>query len=151
QTDVENQPMGWALQGLNSGGLSTIANANAPAVTAPGQIGTSTVTAPTAASQALPYLGLVSQGLINPSLANYDYGTQVANNNLNAQYAGGGGFNDSRTGVAQGTLAAQQALGRGQLASQLLSQGLNTAIGAGQSDAANALAASGQNASNTLN
>src|SRR2546430_1616711 len=47
---AQYQPMGFALNRLNEGGLQRIVDTQAPQVAAPGQIGTSSVMAPTAES-----------------------------------------------------------------------------------------------------
>src|SRR5262249_6102742 len=132
-------------------GLQNIVNASAPQVTAPTPIGTSQVNAPTAASLSSPYMDLISANYINPALQSFDYGTQIAQNDMNARQAAGGAFAKNGSDVERGVFDAGTALNRGQLAAQLGQQGLGQAFNLGQSDAANQLTASGQNAANTLN
>ena len=138
------------LQNQPYQGYTAIAGQAAPQATASTSNGVPQVAAQTGAADSSPYAALYSQQLIDPSLNAYDYGTDRSMNALNAQTAGAGGFANSRSGSNYGDLAAQSALGRGQLESQLKTTGLTNALGFGQQDATRNLQAQTTNAGNTL-
>lgn len=133
------------LDGVNTG-YGAIAGQAAPQ-----SAGAPMIDPRTGASMADPYKALYSQELIDPSLKAYDYGTDRAMSALDARTAGAGGFANSRSGFNYGDLAAENALGRGQLESQLKTTGLTNALGFGQQDANRTLTADTSNAANTLN
>lgn len=151
-TNAMDYILGGNFNTLNSGTLSPISTQNAPQITStPQSSGTSQVTAPTGASMTGPYAALYSQALIDPSLKAFDYGSQVQNAATNAQLAGAGGFANSRSGVVESNLAAQDAVNRGNLAAGLLTTGLTNATNLGQQDASRSLLGQTTNAANTLN
>jgi len=139
---VQNQPMGFALAGLNNQ-LNGMVGAPTPTVTGQG------VDAQQASSFMDPYRNSYASDVLNPSLNAFDQGTAIQANTNRARRDAGSAFGD-RAAVADSIFNTQQDAARGALAGQITGQGYNTALGAGQSDASNYLAASQANAANKL-
>lgn len=142
QYQLANQPVNWGLAGVNSAiGDTTgtkVLNVNSDAVN--GFSG---------ADFTSPYRNQYAQDVLNPSLAAFDNSTAMQDNAVRAGRDAGSAFG-SRAGVADDVRAGQNALARGALAGNILGQGYQTALGAGQTDASRAYGASGQNAGNQL-
>jgi hypothetical protein len=90
--------------------------------------------APTAAQFMGAYQNPYTNDVVNSTLANYDNNTANTLNQMRASRDAGSAFGD-RAAIADSVYKGQSDLGRGQLASSLLSQGFNTAAGLGQGDA----------------
>jgi hypothetical protein len=91
-------------------------------------------TSPTAAQFMGAYQNPYTNDVVNSSLANYDNNTANTLNAMRASRDAGSAFGD-RAAIADAVYKGQSDLGRGELASNLLSQGFNTAAGLGQGDA----------------
>ena len=79
------------------------------------------------ANQINQFLSPYLSNVLNSSNAQFDQNSAMQNANLEAQGAANGAFGGSRFGVAQGVLGGQQSLARGQLDSNILNTGYNTA------------------------
>ena len=104
----------------------------------------------TAADTVSPYAALFGSQVTDPALAAYDYGTMRSVTDLDARLAGSGAFANSRSEIPYSDLITQAALGRGQLSSQLNSQGLTNALGFASQDASRLSDTSKFNVGNTL-
>lgn len=90
----------------------------------------------TGADYAGQYNQLFGSQVTNPALNAFDYGAERNLAALDARTAAAGGFANSRSSeIPYSDMAAQNALGRAQLSSQLNSQGLNSALGFASQDA----------------
>lgn len=138
---VQNQPMGFALQGVNNQLNSMIANPNIPSVAG----GTANIY--TGNQFMAPYESAYASDVLNPSLALFDQNTARQGAAMRNARDAGSAFGDRAT-LADSAFAQDQALARAGVAGNILGQGYQSALGAGQSDAAKALAASVANASN---
>ncbi len=139
---VENQPMGFALAGLND---TLKANQGAPTPVIDPRL----VQGTTAASFMAPYQQSYANDVLNPSLAAFDQGTAIQANANRARRDAGSAFGD-RAAVADSLFNTQQNTARGALAGQLTGQGWQSALGAGQSDASNGMSANLTNSANDL-
>lgn len=115
----------------------------APTVTAGQVSGVPAVGAPTAASYMGAYTNPYNSQVLGAALNQQSLATGQAQNALNAKYGGSSAFGSTgeRQGVEQAELANEAGLTQGTLASNLLSQGFNTAAGLGATDAGSQLQA----------
>ena len=113
----------------------------------PQQVGTqfgynpNNVTSQAAVGGMANYANPYTQQVIDTSMADLERQRQMQMNALGAQASAAGAFGGSRQGVAEALTNTGFAQQGGQLASQLRSQGFNTALGASQTDVANAMQA----------
>jgi hypothetical protein len=113
----------------------------------PQQVGTkfgynpNNVASQTAVGGMANYANPYTQQVIDTSMADLERQRQMQMNALGAQATAAGAFGGSRQGVAEALTNTGFAQQGGQLASQLRSQGFNTALGASQTDVANAMQA----------
>ena len=87
------------------------------------------------------YMNPYTQDVINKSMADLERQRQIATTQTAGQATSAGAFGGSRHGVAESLTNEAFAKQGGQLASQLRSQGFETALGASQQDIANRLQA----------
>lgn len=139
---VNNQPVNWGLAGVNS----QIGDITGTKVL---QADPGAVQGFSGADFSAPYRGQFAADVLNPTLAAFDNSTSMQDNAVRAGRDAGSAFGD-RAGVADAVRAGQNSLARGALAGNLLGQGYESALGAGQTDASRAYGASGQNAGNRL-
>ncbi|TAK98938.1 MAG: hypothetical protein EPO08_17700 [Rhodospirillaceae bacterium] len=120
-----------------------------PAVSAP------TISAPSAQTALASnymgnYLSPYTQNVVNSTMANYDQNAANQLNALRASRDAGSAFGD-RANISDGQFLNQSDLNRAQTVASLENQGFTTALGAGQSDAANATNTNVANAGFALN
>jgi hypothetical protein len=118
-------PQGALQQQANQQGADTLSGTN-PNYTA----GSNTIAANSnvGPGQISNFMDPYTQNVLTSSNAQFDQNSGVQNAQLEAQGAASGAFGGSRFGVAQGVLGGQQALARGQLDSNILSSGYQSAV-----------------------
>lgn len=148
------QPLKTQLGTLNNYWGNAAAQPNATAAGATSTAATAaappSVMSPTSASDVAPYSSLYGSQVTDPALAAFDYGIDRNFSALDARTAGQGGFANSRSGLAYSDLGSQSELQRAQLAAQLNSSGLTSALGFASGDAGRQLQANTSNASNVM-
>ncbi len=107
-----------------------------------------TIIAPQASSYMADYNNPYQQQVVDATRADLTHGFDTGLNELRASY--GGQYGNGREGVAAGTAADQFDRTLGTTLGNLRSQGFTTALGAGQQDAANQLAANTTNVGNKI-
>ena len=123
---LQHQPVNWGLSNINDQIGAALAG-QAPSISSG-----------TGASFMAPYENQYANDVLNPSLNAFDQGVAIQNNGVRASRDAGSAFGD-RADVADSVNAGINNTARGALAGSITGQGFNTAVGAGQSDAANSL------------
>ena len=116
----------------------------------PQQVSPMNVASQTAVGGMAQYQNPYTQQVIDTSMADLERQRQMQMNALGAQATAAGAFGGSRQGVAEALTNTGFAQQGGQLASQLRSQGFNTALGASQTDVANQMQAALANQQGSL-